>query len=196
MLSIVPDIMSDPLKLNSQFNLNNIDVDQIIQVLIEYRNTALKLAAMIVSLVVMGMMLNEHHIKEQVLRAQMSKVQQKLDVIASRQEAIKNLDDFKTSFPKGINEDKIITQITAFAPSQDVTINSLSPRESQDMGLYDVVEVSLTGAARDYKAMVLFLRAMEKSKYLFRVDSWMGGSNEGTGEVNFTMVISALHIHT
>ena len=51
----------------------------------------------------------------------------------------------------------------------------LFPRqETQDMGLYDVIKVSLTGVAPDYKAMVLFLRDMEKSPYLFKVDSWSG----------------------
>jgi len=184
--------MSEPQKLNTQIDLNNIDLNQIVQILTEYRNTALKLAVIIGALVVAGMMFNDCHTKEQVLRARISQVQQKLDVIASQQQAVKNLDDFKASFSKGINEDKIIPQITGYATAHGVSISSLSPTESQDMGLYDVIKVQLLGAAPDYKAMVLFLRDIEKSPYLFKVDLWEAN---GRGEVDFTMEISAVHVH-
>ena len=87
------------------------------------------------ALVIAGMIFNDYHIKEQGLRARMSQVQQKLDVIAGRQAAIKNLEDFKTSFPKGINEDKIITQITSYATAHGVSISSLSPAGDSGHGV-------------------------------------------------------------
>jgi len=185
-------MMSDPKKINSPFDLNNMDMDQIIQALTQYRSAVLKFVVILGALLVAGMIWNGYNRQQQSVRAQMSLGQQKLDMITSRQVAIKNLEDFKASFPKGINEDSIITQITTYATANGVSIGSLSPEESQNMGLYDVTRFTLNGAARDYKAMVLFLRDMEKSAYLFKVDSWEG---HGEGEVEFSMKMSVLHFH-
>ena len=196
MLSIVPDIMSDPKKSNLQIDLNNIDINQLVQIVNEYQNTAIKVVLVVGALIIAGVMFNDYHGKDLKLRARMSEMQQKLDVIASHQAADKSLNDFKASFPKGIEEEKIITQITAFATAHHVTISSLAPFGSQDMGLYDVIKVTLTGVASDYKAMVLFLRDMEMSSYLFRLDSWSGAqSSDRDGGVVFTMGVSVIRVH-
>ena len=183
---------NDPKKLNYQIDFSNMNMDQIIQILTQYQKIILKSVVILGALFVAGMIFNGYNAQNQSVRAQMARVQQKLDVIAGREAAIKNLEDFKAAFPKGINEDKIITQITRYATANGVSISSLSPAETQNMGLYDVIRVSLSGSARDYKAMVLFLRDMEKSPYLFKVDSWQGG---GHGEVVFSMTMSVLTFH-
>jgi len=184
--------MSDPKKLNLQVDFNNLNIDRIIQILTQYQNTVLKAVVIFGALLIAGMLFNGYNGQQQDIRLRMSGVQQKLDVIISRQEAIKNLEDFKASFPKGINEDQIITQITQYATANGISISSLSPEESQNMGLYDVTRVALMGVARDYKAMVLFLRDMEKSPYLFKMDSWEG---QGQGEINFSIKMSVLRFH-
>jgi outer membrane murein-binding lipoprotein Lpp len=192
--------MNDPKKLKPQFDLNNIDlnsidVDQIVQTLTQYKNAVLMAAVIIGTLIAAGMMFNNKQIKENALRKKVTQLQQKLDVIAGQKEAVKNLNDFKASFPLGINEDKIITQITSYAQAHDVIISSLTPRQKQDMGLYDVSKVDLSGAAHDYKSMVLFLRDMEKSKYLFKLDSWSGQINDSTGSIDFRLEVSVMHVH-
>lgn len=183
---------NDPKKLNYQIDFNNINMDQIIQILTQYQKLILKAVVILGALLIAGMIFNGYNAQNQSVRAQMTRVQQKLDVIAGRETAIKNLEDFKAAFPKGINEDKLIIQITKYATANGVSISSLSPAETQNMGLYDVIRVSLNGAARNYKAMVLFLRDMEKSPYLFKVDSWQGG---GHGQIDFAITMSVLTVH-
>lgn len=185
-------MVNDPKKSNYPMDFKNINMDQIIQTLTQYQKVVLKSVVILGALLMAGMIFNSYNLQNQSVRTRMSLVQQKLDAIAGRQAAIKNLEDFKASFPKGINEDKIITQITRYATANGVSISSLSPEETQNMGLYDVTKVSLSGVARDYKAMVLFLRDMEKSSYLFKVDSWQG---QGQGEVDYSMKISVLNFH-
>jgi len=178
--------------VSDMIDLKKIDIDQIIQILKEHRNTVLKLAVVIGALVIAGIMFNDYHIKEAALYVRISQMQKKLDAITSQKGAIKGLNDFKVSFPKGISEDQSITQITSYATAQNVSISTFSPTEDQDMGLYSITKVSFTGTAPDYRDMVLFLRDIEESPYLFRVDSWSGN---GHGEINFTMAISAVHVH-
>ncbi len=187
--------MSDLKDLNSRFDINNIDINQIIEVLTRYLNTILKLAVVLGALVIAWMIFNDYRIKEQDLRLQMSQVQQKLDVIAGRQKAIGNLENLKSSFQKGINEDKIINQITSYATAHGVSISSLSPAESQEKTLYDVIRFDLSALAPDFQALVLFLRDIEKSKYFFMVDSWSLSQGGEQGGINFSMGISVVRVH-
>ncbi|MBF0503750.1 MAG: hypothetical protein HQL14_01490 [Candidatus Omnitrophica bacterium] len=185
--------MSDPKKSNLPADLKSMDTDQIIQALTENLHVVLKSAVIVVALVVAGIMFNDNHSKEQGLRSRISQMQQKLDAITAQQKITKELEDFKASFPKGIDEDKIITQITVYATAHNLSISSFSPTDTQDMGLYDVINVDFKGTAPDYKALVLFIRDIEKSPYLFRVNSC---SAQGDTELSFSMKISVAHLHS
>ena len=187
--------MADVKKPTSQFDLNNINVDQIIQALGEYKYLVLKLVMIGATCVMIWMGYNDFQIKSQLIRSQISNAGQKIEAIAQQQKAVKNLSDYKEHLPSGFSGDKIISRITAYATDHKVSINSFSPAEIKNMGLYDMINVSLTGMAPSYKAMVLFLRAIEKSSFRLTVDSWSGTVNGQWGEVNFTVAISARSFH-
>jgi len=192
--------MNDPKKLNPPFSLNNIDlnnidVDQIVATLTQYKSAVLMGAVIVGTLIIAWMMYNAQCIKEQGLRTQISQLQDKLDVITRQRAAVKNLNDFKSSFSAGIDDDKIITQITSYAKAHGVSISSLAPGMKQDMGLYDISSVDLVGVARNYKEMVRFLRDMEMSKFLFKLESWVGHISGTEDAIQFNLTISVMHVH-
>ena len=98
-----------------------------------------------------GGMFNDHRIKDQDLRTQMSQAQEKLEVLKARDAAIKDLNNFKSSLPKKLNEFELITLISNYAKLYHVTITSLSPAESKDMGLYDIINVSFNAESDNFK---------------------------------------------
>ena len=139
-------------------------------------------------------MFNDHRTKDQGLHTQMSQAQEKLEAIKTRDAAGQELDHFKSSLPKKINEFELITLISNYAKLYHVTITSLSPAESKDMGLYDAINVRFEAVSSDFKNMMLFLRKIEKSSSPLTVNTWSGHEGDD-GKISFDIEISAVHIH-
>jgi hypothetical protein len=193
--SIAPKIMADFNKLKSQLDLKSLDLVQITRILNDHQHTVIKYALIIGSLFAAGVMFNDHRTKEQGIRAQMTAVQEKIDAIKARDASIKDISTFQSSLPKKLNEFELITLISGYAKSYHVNIPSLSPAESQDMGLYDVIIVKFDAMSDNFKDMVLFLRKIEKSEFPLKIDAW-SGSQDQNGNITFTITISAVLIHT
>ena len=182
-------------KINSDFDLKDLDAEKILKLIIEHQNSIIKLVLLIGVLLIGGGMFNDYHRKGQVLQVQMTKAQEKLDVIKSRKTALDELKKFKSSVSKNLSESELITLISEYAKSHNVAITSLSPGESKDMGLYDNLSVSFQATSDSFKNLLLFLRKIEKSDFPIMVDSWTGQEEE-KGKINFGIKVSAVLIHT
>jgi hypothetical protein len=186
--------MVDLKKINSQFSLKGIDATQLTGIIREHQKSLIKIILVIGSLVMAGVMFNDNRIKDQDLHSRMSQGQQKLEVIKARDAAVGELNSFKSSLPQKLNEFGLITLISDYAKSNHVTITSLSPAESKDMGLYDAMNIHFEAVSDNFKSMMLFLRNIEKSDAPIRIDTWSGHEVEN-GKINFTIAISAVLIH-
>ncbi len=180
-------------KLNSNLDINNLDFTQIPKILIENQKIVM-IIIFIGALLIAGGMFKDYRIKEQNLRARMSQEQEKLGVIKSRDAAIVDLNNFKSSNPKEIDQFELITQISNYANLYHVTIVSFRPPEKKDMGLYDALNFSFTAVSNSFKSMMLFLRNIEKSDLPLRIDTWTGSPGED-GKISFDIGTSAVHIH-
>lgn len=187
--------MLDFNKINSQVDLKNLDTAQLAKILSEHQNTVIKFLLIIGTLIVAVMMFNDHRAKDQALRFQMTLAQQKIDAIKARDASIKDLETFKSSLPKKLNEFELTTLISSYARSCHVKIPSLSPAESEDKGLYDIINVKFIAMADNFKDMMLFLRKIEKSEFPLKINSW-SGSQEQDGQINFDITISAVLFHS
>jgi hypothetical protein len=183
------------IDLNKLNELKDLDLAQIIKIFNDHQQTVIKVALIAGSLFAVGVMFNDHRTKDQAIRAQMTQAQQKIDAIKSRDTGIKDLETFQSSLPKKLNEFELITLISGYAKSYHVNIPSLSPAESKDMGLYDVINVKFNAVSDNFKDMVLFLRKIEKSEYPLRIDSW-SGSQDSDGGIDFAITISVVLIHS
>ncbi len=194
LISIVLNMMSDLNKINLRFNIKDLNVAQLTKIISEHLNSFIKLILIVGALLVAGVMFNDHRIKDQGLRARMSQAQEKMGVLKARDAAIRNLNNFKSSLPNKLNEFELITLISNYAKSQHVTITSLSPAQSKDMGLYDVINVSFNAVSDNFKDMILFLTKIEKFNFPLIVNSW-SGHEAANGEITFGIEISAVLIH-
>ena len=138
-------------------------------------------------------MFNSHSNKD--LHSQISQLQQKMGVLKARDATIQDLNDFKSSLPKKVDESGLITLISDYAKIYHVKITSLAPAESRDMGLYDAVNANFNAVSDNFKNAILFLRKIEESKFPLRVNSW-SGHEEQDGRITFAIEVSAVLIHT
>jgi hypothetical protein len=190
--------MIDLNKLMSQIDLQSLqsmDAAKLTGLLKEHQNNIIKFALIIASLIAVVVMFNDLHSKEEALRGQITQMQQKLDAMKSRDAVSGELDTFNAALPKKVNEFELITLLSDFAKSQHTSITSMSPAESVDMGLYDLINVHFNGVTDNFKDMVLFLRTIERSKYPLRIDTW-SGSEDVNNKITFDVSVSAVMIHT
>ena len=188
--------MADLDKLAAQLNnLKDLDVNQLAKVLTEHQNNLIKVVLIAGSLFLVWGMFNDHHAKDVKLRAQLAQEQQKLEALKAHDAALKDLNDFKSSIPKNLNEFELTVLLSNYAKLYNVAIPSLSPGESKDMGLYDVININFNAVSDNFKDMMLFLRQIEKSEFPLRINSW-SGDEEKNGEITFEINISAVFIHT
>lgn len=185
----------DLSKLNSLFeNIKDLDIAQVSRMLAEKRDILIKSALVVGALMVAAAIFNKHHVKDQSLRDQISQAQQKLDVIKARDASVEDINKFKASLPKSINEFELITLISDYAKLHNIVIPSLSPTDNRDLGLHSVINVNFDATADSFKDMMLFLRKIEKSDVPLRIDSWMGRQEED-GKIVFTIKVSLVVIH-
>jgi len=187
--------MIDLDKLKSEFEkINNLDAAELVKLLSEHRNFLINFVLIIGSLWMAVGMLNDHRTQGQGLRVQMAQLQEKLEIIKARDVAVTDLNNFKSSLPPTLNEFELITLVSNYTKLHHVTVISLSPAESKDMGLYDVININFSAASDNFKDVILFLREIEKSKFPLRVDSWSGRETE-SGAITFEIAMSAVFIH-
>lgn len=92
------------------------------------------------------------------------------DYVTAKQE----LTEFIAAIPENIEEGNLVTQLTGFAESRNVTIQSLLPTKKRNESFYDLTGIILEISAKEYKDIWLFIHDIEESPYILRVDKWEG----------------------
>jgi hypothetical protein len=175
--------------------MNNLDAAQVLKTLAEHQNTFIKLILIVGTLIYGGIIFGDYRSKDQGVHTSMSQLQDKLAAVKTRDAALKELNGFKSSLPKKINEFDLITMTSNYSKLCHVAIISLAPAESKDMGLYDVINISFSAVADNFKDMMLFFRKIERSDFPLRIDLWSGHEADG-GKISFSIQVSAVLIHT
>jgi hypothetical protein len=187
-------------KINSKFDLNKLqfdlkemDFNHLLDNLAEH-NKAYSFILIIAALIVAWLLYKDYHVKEQAWHTKTTQAESKMVVIENRDAAVKNMNEFKASQPKEMNEYELITQLSNFANQYNVVITSLNPAEKKDMGLYDSVDVRFTIESDNFKNTMLFLRNIEISNFPFKINGWSGHADD-KGKITSEIQISAVHLH-
>jgi len=187
--------MADPNKINSQLNnLKDMDAADLVKILGDHKNSLIQVVLITVWLLIVMWMLNDHGANERLLRMQLTQGNEKIATIKDRDVAIQNLNSFKSSLPKRLNVSQLITLISDYAKACNVTINTLSPADKKDMGLYDAINITFSGESDNFKFMMLFLRKIERSSFPLKIYTWSAHVDDKE-KVIFSMEISAVLIH-
>jgi len=179
--------------MTPQLNLKNIDADKIMGPLSGQQNNLVKIGLIAGSLALIWLMFSNYRGSDQQMLARLAQEQEKLDDIKASDAANKDLDDFKSSLPPRITEFDLIGLISNYVKLHHVTITSLSPAESRNMGLYDIISVKFAAEADDFKSLMFFLKEIEDSKSSLLISSWSGHETD-SGKIDFTIAINEVQI--
>ena len=179
-------------KLNTQFDINNIDINQVIKAITENQKYIVILFVVVTSFLTFGMF-KDQHVKEQAIRDQLTQEQGKFPIIKARDASIKDLADFKATIPNEINVFDLINLIQGYAKSFNTTV-AYSPSQNTDKGIHNDLTISFQVVSDNFSDMILFIRKIEKSKYPLVVDSWTGQEGAG-GAFSYSIEIRAVHLH-
>ena len=186
--------MFDFAKFNLKIDLKNLDINQLKQELVGRKTTVINALVIVGVVVILGCMLNNYRIHVSSLENQIVQMRAKMQVIATYQTGEKELKDFLLSLSKGLKRDKVISQMADYAAASHVSILSFSPGKVRDLGMYELVRVRLSIKANSYKDVLLFLRSIEKSPYVLRVESWKV-INFQAGNFSCDVEISSLYFN-
>ena len=179
-------------KINTPAGANNSNFSKTLKLLGENQKI-IHILFFVGTLLVAWGIFKDYRTKETALRARMAQEQGKLGVIQSRQAAIQEVSNFKSSLPTELSVFDLITLVSNEARSHNTKIVSYAPNQSKDMGLYDAINVSFTVESDNFKDMMRFLRKIEKSNSPIVVNTWSG--HQENEKILFTMTISIVHIH-
>lgn len=194
LISIVPHNAMDLDQLK-QMDLKDFDLPKLIKFIDEHRNSIIKFGVILAALAMLLAMYNNYQASSLDVHAKIAQMQGKLEAVKVRDQAALGLNGFKSALPKKINEFELITMVSKYAKLYHVTIASLSPAESKDMGIYDLINLNFNAEFDNFKDLMPFLRKIENSSSYLRVNSWSGHELDD-GRINFDTEISAVNIHT
>lgn len=97
-----------------------------------------------------------------------------LTVANEQKDLIKKIDEFKQKFPKNINSDQLIDQLSNLAVDHGVQINSLSPVKEDTDTFKKTVSLEIAVSSSDYDKLILFSKDIESLPYSIRIDTWSG----------------------
>lgn len=109
---------------------------------------------------------------------QMTELKEKQKVVSEYKTIKKEYDDFIKNFPESIPSDQLISKLSSFAVKNGVQILSFSPTEKKSTEYTESASVNLNIGAANYQNIIQFIKDIETSKYVVRIENWSGKISE------------------
>ncbi|MBF0511526.1 MAG: hypothetical protein HQL13_04265 [Candidatus Omnitrophica bacterium] len=195
MIFFVLDMMTPWQKLIVQFDLRNMDAKKFVGILKRRQNAYIQFLFIAVALIMAAGMIKGYYAQVQRFGISMSLGQEKLDMIKARNNVSVELKRMLELSPGYLNEFFLTKLIVDCAKLYHIHIPSLSPAQTRNMGLYDLLNVRFKATCGDFKDLLLFLRKIENAKMPVRVNFFSGEEVKGEGIV-YTIEIGGVRIHS
>ena len=159
------------LAILKEYDVKNINPNQVKDYLIQRNDIAINIAAVILTAIIA---VNIHGARSKQLAATIASVEtsrEKIAAVAELEEARAQLARLHSAFPDGIIEaDAIIKELSALANAHNIHIASFQPGQTTETSLYAQTTVSITVSANEYSQIGFFLAGIERSPDIFLVD--------------------------
>ena len=109
---------------------------------------------------------------------QMTELKEKQKVVSEYKTIKKEYDDFIKNFPESIPSDQLISKLSSFTVKNGVQILSFSPTEKKSTEYTESASVNLNIGAANYQNIIQFIKDIETSKYVVRIENWSGKISE------------------
>ena len=173
-------------------SLKDLDVNKIKDLLSEHRVKVVSACVVIASLFGLSMIWGHYQEEKQNYDQQLLEMDQKKEAVDKYKISKKALETYLAALKKPLLDKDLIPQLTSFAEERHVSINNYVPSPKKNEKAFDSLQVRLNINADDFKDLLAFLYAIERSKYLLRVDSLSFGNKGESGVLSGEVSISSL----
>ncbi len=183
------------MDLNKISDLKSIDIQELVSLLWQKRNSLLIGVVIILGLIVAVALYSNFNNQKKKYEQQISLANEKISKVTNLNMAIHNHEEFLKTLPKKLDQENLLSVLADWATQFNVEVRSASPLKNKEEKLWDQGGVILQLQAKDFKDIMRFLHAIEKSEYAIRVDSWQISSTSGPkssgilADVNLTTII-------
>ena len=189
----LPQFNLDQLK-----NLKDLDINKVLQMLSAHKVKAVIAGCAAMTVIISLMMFNGYREQAAGHQQQVQALQDKMDVIRRQDRSLKALKAFQAALPQELEDDKLIIQLTDYAARNNVDIINYAPGQNKSEKLYSIYQVRLNVSAGSFSGLLAFVRAIERSPFSLRVESFSSGLKGNTaaagGPVTADMTISSVRV--
>lgn len=165
--------ISDLSKINLQ-DLQKISVNDVQHFLLQRRDIAICLGLVIVSIIGAITLYNSSTAQVKKNKVQIINKEGLLIAMNEQKEISGKMDEFKNTFPKPLNTDQLIDQISTLAVDNGIQIETFSPAQEQSDTYKKVVSLDITVSSPNYESLIIFAKGIESLPYSIRIDEWSG----------------------
>jgi hypothetical protein len=130
------------------------------------------------------------------LKNENQKKSEKITKITELTQSKTKLKEFMSSFPKALSGEELVTKVEDYAIQNHINILNVSSTDMQKHDNYVSMGITMNFKAPNFKNLISFIYAMEKSPLLFKVENWTGKSEEARGSIDCEINITATQLNT
>lgn len=124
-------------------------------------------------------------------RNQIQQAYSKIDLINQYNSSKKELQQRTSILPTlSLSNEMFVNQLIDYAVQNHIDVTNFIPKPMENKNFYNATSVSLSIHTDNFKNLIAFMYAVERSPYLFRIESWTGESKEGSETIECKMDIS------
>lgn len=171
----------DIIKKLSQIDINdlrNIDIHQIKDAILKRPDVLVNILLIVLSLSGIIFLYTSKTQALKTMKSQINEKRSKIDIVKTQKVLEKEFKEFTEQYPKPLSSDKMIDRISELALSNNLQITSISPAVGKSNAFLEHTTVRFEITASDFNNMMLFMKDIEQSAYLLRVEDWRGNMEE------------------
>ena len=155
-------------------DLKSVDVGQIKAVLFGRLEIVISLA--LIAATIAGIVVLSGNRKQETgqLNYRITQLKEKVTIVQEQKNIQKSYDDFFSTFPKAIETDQLIDNLSSLAASHHIQIQSFSPAEEISGEYWSTTSMSINVSSSNYKDIIQFVKDIENLPYAVQIQKWSG----------------------
>lgn len=163
------DNKSDHQKPSPLADWKNMDPAQFLQLLLSHKGILLQVVIVAGGLVLGFGAFGQFMREKSAIESQMGLLRSKVATIETWRQSEAQQKQYVGALPQAMESDALVGYLSELANRHQVVIASFTPVRSQEDDNYDVAALDIACSANSFKAVVLFLQAIEEDVHALRV---------------------------
>lgn len=149
--------------------LQQIDKDEVIQFVRNRPVIFINIGIVLVSFLISFFIYTSYKNTAKSLKTKIIVLQKKLDAKNIKEATAEDMNTFLGKFPKVINRDEFINQVSAMAFQEGVKIVRITPGNFEENEYLKSLKFNIQITAENFEKLINFIKSIENSKYAIRV---------------------------